>query len=55
VVAIVKNPKLDCSEERLFKCLVQWGKAECRRNGMDPDERALRGVMSEIVPFIRFP
>jgi hypothetical protein len=55
VVAIVKDVKLDCSEERLFRAIVQWGKAECRRNGMDPDERALRGVLSDILPHIRFP
>jgi len=51
----VPRDDLGCTEEQLFEALVNWGKAECKREGKEATPANMKAVLSDLLPHIRFP
>jgi len=52
---ILKRDTLSIPEGDLFEAVVLWGKAECKRQTVEPNAENLQKVLSESLPLIRFP
>lgn len=52
---LVRSNKLCVSEVELFKGIMKWGKAECKRRNFEPSKDNLKKVLEKILIHIRFP
>lgn len=55
VISLVRSSELKIKEIDLFKAVVEWGKAECKRQEKKETKDELKSVLSEIIPYVRFP
>ncbi len=52
---LLQRSYLSCSEYDLFKAVLSWGEAEAKRQGLSEKPEDVRKVLSDVLPFIRFP
>jgi hypothetical protein len=52
---ILKRDTLSVPEGDLFEAVIGWGKAECKRQSLEPDANSLQSCLADILPLIRFP
>ena len=50
---LLSQPKLSISEPELFDACIRWVRAECGRNGVDPQPAQLRKNLGDLVYLIR--
>jgi len=55
VMTIIKSSKLAIDEIDLFKGVLRWSIAECKRKGLKDDAGSRKTVLKDIIPLIRFP
>jgi len=53
LIIILRDNKLSISELDLFRAVLSWGKAECKRE--DKKEEELPEVLKDVIHHIRFP
>jgi len=55
ILSLVRSNKLCVSEIELFKAIMRWGEAECKRKDVDITTKNLQGLLEKILGHIRFP
>ena len=56
MLRIVQDDRLDVEDEaQVYRTCVRWGAEQCRTQGLDAGDEAVRGVLGEILYNIRFP
>jgi hypothetical protein len=55
ILAFAKRNTLNIPEVELFESVLDWGKAELKRNNTEDSPESLRKLLVDILPQIRFP
>jgi hypothetical protein len=54
-VCRVQSSKLAIDEIDLFKGVLRWSVAECKRQGKKDTTETKRDILTDIIPLVRFP
>jgi len=52
---LLADDKLGTDESLLFEAVIKWGKAECKRQGIQSNLVGLKTILKDILLLIRFP
>lgn len=55
ILFIVRSNKLCVTEIELFKGVMKWGEAECKRQKLEPTQDTLKNILEKMMIHIRFP